>query len=145
MRALGVHSHFLASALRCIVAQRLVRTLCPKCKTSFDLADAPHTFDDIRHLLVPGEGSALWTARGCDACFMTGFASRTGVFELMPISRRIRHLISENAPTREVRLRAVEEQVLEFRHAALLKVAQGITSTEEVFRAIPTEHLLAEE
>jgi type II secretory ATPase GspE/PulE/Tfp pilus assembly ATPase PilB-like protein len=145
MRALGVHSHFLASALRCIIAQRLVRTLCPHCKTAFDLADAPHTFDDIRHLLSAGEGTALWTARGCDACHMTGFTARTGIFELMPISRRLRHLISENAPLREIRLRAVQEQVLEFRHAALLKVAQGITSTEEVFRAIPTEHLLAEE
>jgi type II secretory ATPase GspE/PulE/Tfp pilus assembly ATPase PilB-like protein len=145
MRALGVHSHFLASALRCIVAQRLVRTLCPKCKTAFDLADAPHTFDEVRHLLAPDEGKSLWTARGCDACYMTGFTNRTGIFELMPISRQLRHLISENAPIREVRLRAAQEDALEFRHAALLKVAQGLTSTEEVFRAIPTEHLVAEE
>ncbi|MGN6367013.1 MAG: GspE/PulE family protein [Phycisphaerae bacterium] len=145
MRALGIHSHFLATALRCIVAQRLVRTLCPNCKTAFDIADAPHTFDDIAHLLAPGEGKFLYTAPGCQHCHNTGYAARTGVFELMPISRTIRNLISENRPTREIRLRAVEEKMLEFRHAALLKVAHGITSTEEVFRAIPTEHLLAEE
>ena len=145
MRALGVHSHFLATALRCVVAQRLVRTLCPNCKTAFDIADAPHTFDDIAHLLAPTEGKSLYTAPGCPECLNTGYAARTGIFELMPISRTLRNLIAENRPTREIRLRAVEDKMLEFRHAALLKVAHGITSTEEVFRAIPTEHLLAEE
>ena len=145
MRALGIHSHFLATALRCVVAQRLVRTLCPNCKTAFDIADAPHTFDDIAHLLAPTDGKSLFAAPGCPECLNTGYAARTGIFELMPISRTLRNLIADNRPTREIRLRAVEEKMLEFRHAALLKVAHGITSTEEVFRAIPTEHLLAEE
>jgi len=145
MRALGVHPHFLATALRCIVAQRLVRTLCPNCKTYFSLADAPHTFDDVAHLLGPGEGKLLWTSRGCPTCLMTGYAARTGVFELMSISRSIRHLISENRSTREIRAQAAQEKMLEFRHSALLKVAYGETSTEEVFRSIPTEHLLGDE
>ncbi|HEY4328172.1 MAG TPA: GspE/PulE family protein [Phycisphaerae bacterium] len=145
MRALGVHPHFLATALRCIVAQRLVRTLCSSCKTSFDLADAPHTFDDVAGKLEPGEGKKLWAARGCKECLMTGYASRTGVFELMPISRAIRNLISENHTVREIRARAAEEKMLEFRDAALLRVAQGHTCTEEVFRAIPTEHLVADD
>ena len=103
MRALGVHSHFLATALRCIVGQRLVRTLCPECKTHFDLSSAPHTFDDIAHLLAPGEGKLLWAAKGCKACFMSGYDARTGVFELMTISRELRHLISENSPLRDIR------------------------------------------
>ena len=145
MRGLGVHSHFLATALRCIVAQRLVRTLCPHCKTAFDLDDAPHTFDDVRAWLEPGEGAALWSAKGCRKCHMTGYTSRIGVFEVMPVSRTIRNLVSENVPTREIRMRSVEERMLEFRHAALIKVAQGATSMEEVFRAIPTEHLSGEE
>jgi type II secretory ATPase GspE/PulE/Tfp pilus assembly ATPase PilB-like protein len=145
MRALGVHPHFLATALRCVVAQRLVRTLCVECRTSFDLADAPHTFDEIAYLLAPGEGKMLWSARGCKACHMTGYDARSGVFEVMPISREMRHLISENHPVRDIRNRAAEEKLLEFRHAALLKVAQGETSTEEVFRSIPTEHLVAVE
>ena len=76
---------------------------------------------------------------------MTGFESRTGVFEVMPISREIRHLISDNAPVRDLRTRAAAEHLIEFRHAALLKVAHGETCTEEVFRTIPTEHLIAEE
>jgi general secretion pathway protein E len=145
MRALGVHAHFLATALRCVVAQRLVRTLCKHCRKSYDLADAPHTFEEVRHLLNDGEGEKLWSAGACEDCFMSGYDSRTGIFELMPISRELRNLIAENATTREIRMRAQHEQMLEFRHAALLKVAQGITTTEEVFRAIPTEQLIAEE
>ncbi len=145
MRALGVHSHFLATALRCVVAQRLVRTLCKHCRKSYDLADAPHTFEEVRHLLNDGEGDQLWSAGGCEDCFMSGYDSRTGIFELMPISRELRNLIADNATTREIRMRAQHEQMIEFRHAALLKVAQGVTTTEEVFRAIPTEQLIAEE
>ena len=145
MRALGVHPHFLATALRCIVAQRLVRTLCPACKTCFDLADAPHTFDEVAPFLSEGEGKLLWAARGCPECLMTGYASRTGVFELLPITRDLRNLISENHTVQEIRTQAAQEKMLEFRHAAMLKVAHGETSTEEVFRAIPTEHLVSED
>jgi type II secretory ATPase GspE/PulE/Tfp pilus assembly ATPase PilB-like protein len=145
MRALGTHSHFLGTALRCVVAQRLVRTLCPKCKISFDLADAPHTFDDVAHLLSPRDGKVLWGPRGCESCMMSGYVARSGVFEIMPVTRTLRNLISDNHAVREIRLQAVAEKMIEFRHAALLKVAQGETSTEEVFRAIPTEHLAAEE
>ena len=57
---------------------------------------------------------------------------------------RVRDLISDGRPTREIREAALAEKMLEFRHSALLKVAQGLTSTEEVFRVIPSEHLLEE-
>jgi type II secretory ATPase GspE/PulE/Tfp pilus assembly ATPase PilB-like protein len=145
MRALGVHTHFLASGLRGVVAQRLVRTLCPKCKVSFDLADAPHTFDDVRPWLAADEGKALFAPRGCDACNMTGYSARTGVFEVMPITKELRDLISDGKSPREIRAKAVEQRMAEFRPAALLKVARGETSTEEVFRVIPAEHMLMDD
>lgn len=144
MRNLGAHSHFLATSLRGIVAQRLVRTLCPKCKAAFDLSDAPHTFDDVRPWLGADEGKSLYAARGCEACGGMGYAGRTGVFEMMGISREIRNLISDGHPAWEIRQRAVQEKMMEFRQTALLKVARGETSTEEVFRVIPAEHLLME-
>lgn len=145
IRALGVHPHFLASSLRGIVAQRLVRTLCPACKVSFDLSDAPHTFDEVQQFLQPGEGRLLWAPRGCDKCFMSGYANRTGVFEVLSVSRPLRHMISDGASVREMRDQTVREKILEFRHSALLKVAHGETSTEEVFRVIPTEHLIVDD
>ena len=142
LRSLGVHNHFLGASLRGVVSQRLVRTLCTACRTSFDLSDAPHTFDDVRHLMGPEDGKRLWAARGCAKCHGSGYAARTGVFEVMPVSRAVRDLVSDGAPTRDIRRAAVGEGMLEFRQAALLKVARGETSTEEMFRVIPTEVLV---
>jgi type II secretory ATPase GspE/PulE/Tfp pilus assembly ATPase PilB-like protein len=144
MRSLGVHSHFLSTALRGVVGQRLVRTLCPKCKVGFDLSDAPHTFDDVRPWLGPDEGKQLYAAKGCADCGMTRYAGRTGIFEVLDVNRDIRNMISDGAPSRAIREKAIEMKMLEFRQAALLKVAKGLTSTEEVFRVIPTEHMLME-
>ena len=105
---------------------------------------APHTFDEVRPWLGPDEGNKLFAARGCPACQGSGYAGRTGVFEVVRINRKLRDLISDGRPTRELRDAAINEKMLSFRQAALLKVARGITSTEEVFRVIPTEHLLEE-
>ena len=142
MRSLGVHAHFLANALRGIVSQRLVRTFCEKCRASFDLTDAPDTFKEVKPWLENGQGKTLYAARGCDACNREGYAGRTGVFEVMNISRDLRQLISDSAPSAAIRDKARSEGMLEFRQAALLKVATGVTSTEEVFRVIPPEHLM---
>ena len=116
-----------------------------KCRQAFDLTDAPHTFDEVKKWLGPDEGKVLYAPKGCEACAMEGYAGRTGVFEVMPITRNIRNLISDGKPARDIRTKAVEEGMLEFRQAALLKVARGETSTEEVFRVIPSEHLLLED
>jgi type II secretory ATPase GspE/PulE/Tfp pilus assembly ATPase PilB-like protein len=144
MRSLGAHPHFLSTCLRGIVSQRLVRTLCPDCKSSFDLKDAPHTFDDVRPWLGAEEGKTLFAPRGCAKCEQTGYAGRTGVFEVLPINQEIRGLIAESQPTRQIRQAATSAKMMEFRHSAMLKVAKGLTSTEEVFRVIPSEHLLEE-
>ena len=145
MRSLGIHPHFLSTSLHGVVAQRLVRTLCSKCKTRFDLDEAPHTFDEIRPWLGQDEGKYLYAAPGCEACFYSGYAGRTGIFEVMHINRDIRTMIADGLPTRDIRARALEQKMLEFRHSAMLKVAQGITSTEEVIRVIPPEHLLLDD
>jgi len=145
MRSLGIHDHFLATALRGIVSQRLVRGFCHACKQSFDLSHAPETFEEVRHLLPPNTGNELVAAQGCEACGFTGYASRHGVFEVMEVDRDLRSLIAQGAPTERIRDKAVSDGMLEFRQAALLKVARGETSAEEVFRVIPSEHLLLDE
>jgi type II secretory ATPase GspE/PulE/Tfp pilus assembly ATPase PilB-like protein len=145
MLGLGVHAHFLSSSLLGILAQRLVRTLCPHCRLSFDLADAPHTFEEVRQWLEPGQGQCLYGPKGCGQCHMTGYSGRTGVFEVLPVSRSIRKMILARQPTAAIRQKAAEEGMLEFRQAALLKVARGQTSIEEVFRAVPSEYLGVDE
>ncbi len=141
MLSLGVHPHFLSSSLRGVVAQRLIRTLCPACKISFDLSMAPHTFDDVKQWLEPGQGQQLFVGTGCPKCLMTGYTGRTGVFELLTVNNDIRKLIFDRATTQTIRNKAIEHGLIEFKQSAMLKVARGETSAEEVLRAVPTEYL----
>lgn len=142
MLSLGVHPHFLAGSLLGVVAQRLVRTLCEACCIGFDVSESPQTFDEVRKWMEPGEGEQLYHPRGCPDCHYTGFVDRTGVFEMLTVSKSIRKLIVDREPVQMVRRRAIEEGMIEFRLSALLKLARGVTSFQEVFRAIPSEYLL---
>jgi type II secretory ATPase GspE/PulE/Tfp pilus assembly ATPase PilB-like protein len=141
MLSLGAHPHFLSTSLLGVIAQRLVRGLCPACRERIEIGEVPGTFEEIRNWLDPGQGEALYAARGCAKCHLTGYASRTGVFEVLRISRDLRRLIAEGQPTRALRQQALDEGFVELRRAALLKVARGETSAEEVLRAIPSEYL----
>ena len=145
MLSLDVHPHFLASGLLGVLTQRLVRTLCEKCRTSFDISESPHTFDEVKSHLEPGQGNQLYSAPGCPDCNQEGYTDRTGVFEVLKASKEIRRLISDRRTVREIRDKAVEEGMLNMRRSALLKVADGVTSTEEVIRMIPAEHLMPDE
>lgn len=138
---LGVNPHFLASALLGVIAQRLIRNLCKDCKTGFELSELSYTFEDVQDMLEPEQGKFLYGAGGCDKCHMTGYAGRTGVFEMMVCSAGIRELIMQKASLQQIRQKSIEEGLIEFRRSALLSVARGETSIEEVFRAIPTEYL----
>jgi type II secretory ATPase GspE/PulE/Tfp pilus assembly ATPase PilB-like protein len=138
---LGVNPHFLASALLGVIAQRLIRNLCKHCKTSFELSELSYTFEDVQDMLEHDQGKFLYGAGGCDKCHMTGYAGRTGVFEMMVCSGGIRELIMQRASLQQIRQKSIEEGLIEFRRSALLNVARGDTSIEEVFRAIPTEYL----
>ena len=141
LRALDVHTPFLASSLRGVISQRLVRTLCPNCKTPFDVGDIPHVFDEVKRWLKPGEGKTLFAPRGCAICEGRGYTDRTGVFEVMPISPALRNAVADGRAAGDLRRIAIDAGVPQFRQAALLKVAKGQTSTDEVFRAIPSEQL----
>jgi general secretion pathway protein E len=145
MLALGVHPHFLGTSLLGVLTQRLLRTLCPKCRVAWDISEAPHTFDEVRNWLQPGQGQAIYSAPGCSVCFQEGYAGRTGVFEVLSVTKPIRELIYQRATTRQIRDKAVEQGMIDIRRAALLKVADGITSIEEVIRTVPAEHLLPDE
>jgi type II secretory ATPase GspE/PulE/Tfp pilus assembly ATPase PilB-like protein len=134
---LGVHPHYLASALLGVVAQRLVRTLCPACRNPFHIDPATHGLDDVRRWLDADEAPVLYAPRGCPECRGLGYAGRTGVFEVMPSSPALRQLILRRATTQELQHRGVEEGMITLRQAALLKVAHGLTCLEEVHRVAP--------
>jgi type II secretory ATPase GspE/PulE/Tfp pilus assembly ATPase PilB-like protein len=92
MLALGAPPYFLSSCLLGIIAQRLVRTLCPNCRLEFDIGDAPGTFNEIQDLLSPGEGRAIFGPGSCELCRHSGYAGRTGLFEILTLNREVRRL-----------------------------------------------------
>ncbi|MGN6506320.1 MAG: GspE/PulE family protein [Tepidisphaeraceae bacterium] len=145
MRGYNVPNHFLSVALRGVVSQRLVRTLDPDNRLEFDISDNPDTFDEIKHRLGPGEGTKLYAPKPAPSNQMTGYTGRTGVYEIMTMTRELRSMIADGRSTKEIRDQAISGGMLEFRHGALLKVAHGLTSTEEVFRAIPSDVLLLDD
>jgi type II secretory ATPase GspE/PulE/Tfp pilus assembly ATPase PilB-like protein len=144
MLALGANPFFLSSCLLGVMAQRLVRTLCPDCRMPFDIAESPQTFADVRDLLGPDEGQAIYGPGRCENCHFAGYNGRTGLFEMMPLNLQLRRMLAEARPIEEIERLAIENGMIEFRRAALVKVAQGITSTEELLRGVPAEYLGAE-
>jgi type II secretory ATPase GspE/PulE/Tfp pilus assembly ATPase PilB-like protein len=141
MLGLGVPPYFLSTALLGVVSQRLVRKLCPKCKIGIDLTDAPQTFQEIQGRLEPGQGHAMYGPGRCDACRQEGYVGQAGLFEVLTPTKEIRRMITAASSAREIERCAMDHGMLPFHHAALLKVAQGEISIEEVFRAVPPEHL----
>jgi general secretion pathway protein E len=140
LRGFGVAGPFIAGALRATVSQRLLRTLCPACQQideSGHSIEVQRIFEEIKAFLPSANLTARYTAQGCDQCQGTGYAGCTAIFEIMPVSDALRDLVVENKPTRQIHAKAVEEGMLTLRQAALLKVAQGRTTMEEVRRVVP--------
>jgi type IV pilus assembly protein PilB len=127
---MGVEAYNFVSALNCILAQRLVRIICPHCK-------APHAYPDS-YLTESGLNPAEWSAvtfyegGGCFECGGTGFRGRTAIHELLDLSERIRELILDKRPTSEIRRAAREEGMTFLRESALQKAVQGVTTLREI-------------
>jgi type II secretory ATPase GspE/PulE/Tfp pilus assembly ATPase PilB-like protein len=141
MLTFGTHPYQLASCLLGCIAQRLVRTLDHHTKVPYDMSMAPGIFEEVKRWLAPGEGDTIYGPRQDEHGTSLGYSGRTGVFEVMPVTRDIRQLIMQQQPTSVLRRKAIDEGMIEMRQGALLKVARGDTSIEEVFRAIPSEYL----
>jgi type II secretory ATPase GspE/PulE/Tfp pilus assembly ATPase PilB-like protein len=140
LRGFGIPAPFIASSLRALVSQRLVRTLCPACQQLDETghgAGVKLLMEEIKSFLPGGYPTTRFSARGCDACQNTGYAGCTAVYEIMPITDSIRDLIIEGKSSKEIHACASLEGMLTLRQAALLKLAQGRTTLEEVRRAVP--------
>lgn len=139
MLAFGVHPFFLANALLGVVAQRLVRVLNPETRIEFDISHSPETFAQVRHLLEPGQGDVIYAADPNDPTSQQGYVGLTGLFEVMHVEKELREMIATERQSSIIRRRAVELGMIDFHQAALIKVAQGITSTEEIVTQVPVE------
>jgi type IV pilus assembly protein PilB len=127
---MGVEVYNFVSALNCILAQRLVRTICEHCARPVHYSDE----ELVAMGLVPAEwqGFEFREGQGCIECGGTGFRGRTAIHELLDLTDPIRELILEKKPTSEVRKLAQKEGMSFLRESALDRVRRGLTTLKEI-------------
>jgi type IV pilus assembly protein PilB len=127
---MGVEPYNFVSALNCILAQRLVRLICPHCKAEVRYPD--------EYLVESGLDPAVWASqpmwegKGCFECGGTGFRGRTAIHELLDLSERIREMILDKRATSEIKRMAREEGMTFLRESAVEKVRLGETTLREI-------------
>jgi type IV pilus assembly protein PilB len=129
---MGVEPFLISSSLMAVLAQRLVRTICKKCRTPFEPTEnqlsllnlSPHDIGD----------KVFYYGRGCQACNDTGYRGRKGIFELLVITDPIRNLINERAPSVVLRQKAVELGMVTLREDGLRSIFDGATTIEEIVK-----------
>lgn len=129
---MGVQPFLLAPTLLCILAQRLVRRVCPQCKAGYQPKDAELREAGLQDLA--GQVT-LYRGKGCGYCGGNGYKGRTGIHEVLRVDEEIRELITDRASTSQIRRSAAAKGFRDLRFDGLRKVLAGITSLEEVIRA----------
>jgi len=129
---MGIEPFLVATSVHCIVAQRLTRRICPECRTEEEVApqvliDAGFTPEEVRTVKV-------FKGAGCPACGNKGYKGRLGLYELLEITDEIRELILVGASALEIKKKAIEQGMIALRRSGLIKVMNGLTTLEEVFR-----------
>ena len=131
---IGVEPYLVASAMRGMVSQRLLRKICPNCKQAYTATE-----EELRDLDIPDEvGLTLYRGKGCPNCFNTGYRGRTAVVEVMTLNSRIRRLISERAPRSaiEEELHKPESGFVSLRESAINLAREGVTTASEILRVV---------
>jgi len=135
---LGVPAYLINSTLLGVMAQRLIRTLCPHCKKAVPASE--EHLAAWRSLVAPwksAEPSQVWQPVGCLECRMTGYSGRVGLYEILLNSPEIRRMIKPLTEIPKLREQAYREGMRPLRISGALKVAQGVTSLEEVIKVAP--------
>ncbi len=133
---MGVEPFLVSSAINCVMAQRLVRKLCPNCKVPYEpdidlLREMGFPLNDDEELIIykPSE-------TGCSRCSNTGYKGRIGLYEVMPMSEAIQRLTVQEASATVIMEQAKKEGLFTMKDDGLTKVKMGLTSIEEVFRVV---------
>ncbi len=130
---MNIPNYLVASAVRLIMAQRIVRKICNHCRE--ELTITPETWEMLGIEESQRKDIKICRGKGCTECNNTGYSGRTGIFEVMPITRALEALILSKASSLELREDAKTEGMLTLRDAAIDKLRQGITTVEEVLAA----------
>lgn len=129
---MNVETFLVADSVFMIVAQRLVRRLCKKCRAKHNLTT--ETLVDIGYTAKEAPKVKAYKPVGCNVCHNTGYKGRVGLFEVMEVSDEIKDIILAKAHSKEIKKKAIEQGMITLRRSGLLKIKEGITSIEEVLR-----------
>ena len=134
---IGVQPFLISASLLGVMAQRLVRTLCPHCKQPVKLEqDAWNRLTAPVKLKLPEK---TYKPVGCDECRHTGFYGRIGIYEALPIGKTLRHLILTNADLDAIHMAAIKQGMRLLRISGAQKIAEGLTTLEEIYSNISAE------
>ncbi len=128
LRYMGIDSFLVADAVNLVIAQRLLRKICPDCKEEIKLVES--VLNQLN--LKPDKNTVLYKGQGCEKCFEAGYLGRTAVYEMLPVTEGIKKLIIEKVPEASIRKEAVKQGLVTLRQAAVQKMLDGITTLDEV-------------
>jgi type IV pilus assembly protein PilB len=135
---MGVQPFLVAASVNLILAQRLVRKVCQKCKGPVEVHG-----EALRELEIPAADAKdilFYKGRGCPSCNNTGYSGRQGLYEVMPVTPALRRMILDRASVEQVKRQAMTEGMLTLRQDALTKLKAGTTTVEEVLRETATDN-----
>lgn len=127
---MGVENYLLADAVFGVIAQRLVRKLCPECKEEQELTEQDRKMLE----LSPTDKVKVYRSKGCEKCGGTGYEGRVGIYEILRVTPRVKTAIHQNLSADELKKVAVEEGMRTLMMSARLKVLEGVTSINEMIR-----------
>lgn len=128
---MGIEPYLLTSSITAILAQRLVRKICPHCKDVYALSDYEK---ELLQGYIHGGEKNLYKGKGCDQCLNTGYMGRIGIFELLVLTSKIRLMVQEKASSEEIKAQAIKDGMATLREDGLKKAFEGITTLSEVIR-----------
>ncbi|MHB9024263.1 MAG: GspE/PulE family protein [Armatimonadota bacterium] len=133
---MGIEPFLTASSVIGVLAQRLVRSICPRCKEAYT-----PPLEAFRRLNFPVEMEQItfYRGAGCSACRQTGYKGRIGVYEMMAVDNDIRELILKKSPTHVIRQTALDSGMISLKQDSIEKILQGVTTMEEALRVIYAE------
>ena len=127
---MGIERYLIASSLILVLAQRLVRKICPYCKK--EVYVPPSALEEIGFSKEEAKDMKVYKGQGCDFCNDTGYKGRIALYEIMPVSEKLRRMILDGASTDEIREEAIKEGMSSLRMSGLRKIKEGITTIDEV-------------
>ncbi len=133
---MGIEPYLVSSSLEAVIAQRLVRLICPKCKEPLDQVEV----DRARLLFGDKVGDKIYRGRGCSDCQGTGYSGRAGIFEIMVVTEDIRTMLLQNATPRDIAIQAKKDGMRMLRDDAFRYIREGRSTLEELMRVTKDEN-----